>query len=106
MTEAGQAQQAASLLLALLGGSLVGWVFFHGLRRTLQALPEARHPGLLIGISLLLRLALLLGAGWLLFRLGGELEHLLAAFVGVMLVRFLLLRRLGRGRNESEDSSP
>ena len=97
---------AAGLLLAFLGGLAVGWVFFYGLHRTVRALPGSDQPALLLVVSLLLRMGLLLGAGWLLFRLGGELEHLLAAFVGVMLVRFLLLRRLGRGRNESEDSSP
>ena len=32
-------------------------------------------------------------------------EHLLAAFIGIMLVRFLLLRRLGRGQTESERRS-
>jgi F1F0 ATPase subunit 2 len=96
---------AVGLLPAFLGGLAVGWVFFHGLRRTVQALPNARRPGLLIGVSLLLRLSLLLGAGWLLFRLGGGLPHLLAAFIGVMLVRLVLLRQSGRGRTESEDSS-
>lgn len=86
---------AYSVFLCFLGGLAVGWAFFNGLRRTVQALPDARRPGLLIGVSLLLRMALLLGAGWLLFRVGGRLEHLLAAFLGVMLVRFLLLRRGG-----------
>lgn len=96
---------AASLLLAFLGGLAVGWVFFYGLHHTVRALPGADRPALLLIASLLLRLGLLLGAAWLLFRAGGRLEHLLTAFVGVMLVRFLLLRRLGRGRTESEDRS-
>jgi F1F0 ATPase subunit 2 len=93
------------LLLAFLGGLAAGWVFFYGLHRTVRALPGSERPALLLIVSLLLRMGLLLGAGWLLFRLGGGLEHLLAAFIGVMLVRFLLLRRLGRGRTESEDRS-
>jgi F1F0 ATPase subunit 2 len=96
---------AAALLLAFLGGLAAGWVFFYGLHRTVQALPRADRPGLLLVVSLLMRMGLLLGAGWLLFRLGGDLTHLLAAFVGVVLVRFLLLRRLGRARTETEDRS-
>jgi F1F0 ATPase subunit 2 len=96
---------AASLLLAFLGGLAVGWVFFYGLHRTVRALPEADRPALLLVASLLLRMGLLLGAGWLLLRLGGDLEHLLSAFIGIMLVRFLLLRRLGSRRTQSEDPS-
>lgn len=94
------------LLLALSGGLAVGWIFFYGLHRTVRALPETGRPALLLGGSLLLRMGLLLGAGWLLFRLGGGLEHLLAAFVGVLLARFLILRRLGRGPTESKEPSP
>jgi F1F0 ATPase subunit 2 len=96
---------AAGLLLAFLGGLAVGWIFFYGLHRTVRALPEADRPALLLVASLMLRMGLLLGGGWLLFRLGGGLEHLLTAFVGVMLVRFLLLRRLGSRRTQSEDPS-
>ena len=95
-----------NLLLALLGGLTVGWVFFYGLHRTVRSLPGSDRPALLLIVSLLLRMVLLLGAGWLLFRLGGGLEHLLAAFVGIMLARFLLLRRLGRDRTESKEPSP
>lgn len=93
------------LLLAFLGGLAVGWVFFYGLHRTVRALPGADRPALLLVASLMLRMGLLLGAAWLLFSTGGRLEHLLAAFVGVMLVRFLLLRRLGGGSTQSEDPS-
>lgn len=94
------------LLIAFLGGLALGWVFFYGLHRTVRALPGSDRPALLLIISLLLRMGLVLGAGWLLFRLGGGLEHLLAAFVGVVLARILLLRRLGRDRTESKELSP
>jgi F1F0 ATPase subunit 2 len=90
------------LLAALLGGLAVGWAFFYGLHRTVQALPRTRRPGLLIGVSLLLRMGLLLAAAGLLLRAGGQWQHLLAAFIGVMFMRFVLLR-LGRRRTESED---
>lgn len=94
------------LLVAFLGGLTIGWVFFYGLHHTVRSLPGSDRPALLLIVSLLLRMGLVLGAGWLLFRLGGGLEHLVAAFVGVMLARFLLLRRLGRGPTESKEPSP
>jgi len=56
------------LMLAFIGGLAVGWIFFYGLHRTVRALPETGRPALLLGGSLLLRMGLLLGAGWLLAR--------------------------------------
>jgi F1F0 ATPase subunit 2 len=87
--------QAAVLLAALIGGLALGWAFFYGLHRTVQALPQARHPARLLILSLLLRLALLGLAFWLLVAVGGQWPELLAAFVGIMLMRLILIRQLG-----------
>ncbi|MFE8032618.1 ATP synthase subunit I [Thiohalocapsa marina] len=81
------------IAFALLCGLAVGWVFFYGLQRTVQALPHVRRPALLIGLSLLLRLALLWAGLSLLIRVGGQWQHLLAAMVGMLLMRSLLVRR-------------
>lgn len=94
--------------MALLGGLAVGFIFFYGLHRTVEALPRARRPGLLLGVSLLARLALLGGALLLLLRAGGEWPHLLGALLGMMAMRFILVWRLGgiRGRDAAtEDRS-
>lgn len=82
-----------SLVLVFAGGLAVGWGFFYGLHRTVEALPGARRPGLLIGASLLVRLALLFAAGALLLHAGGEWQQLLAAVTGVLITRFILLWR-------------
>jgi len=87
--------QAALLLAALIGGLALGWAFFYGLHRTVQALPQTRHPARLLVLSLLLRLALLGVAFWLLVAVGGQWPELLAAFAGVMLMRLILIRQLG-----------
>jgi len=88
--------QPGLLLGALLGGLAVGWVFFYGLHRTVQALARTRHPAQLLAASLLARIALLGAAFWLLLQAGGDWPHLLAAFAGVMLMRLILLRRFGK----------
>ena len=80
-------------IIALLGGLIVGWAFFYGLLRTVQALPGSEHPLRLLALSLVMRLALLAGAGWLLLRIGGGWVQILLALAGVMLMRLLLLRR-------------
>jgi len=87
--------QAVALLAAVIGGLALGWVFFYGLHRTVQALPQTQHPARLLVLSLLLRLALLGIAFWLLVAVGGQWPELLAAFVGIMLMRLILIRQLG-----------
>ncbi len=107
MRAAAGAQGTAELFLsAFLGGLAVGWIFFYGLHRTVQALPRARHPTLLLAVSLLLRLALLgTGTALLLFA-GGDWPHLLAGFAGVMLMRLILVLRFGRGRRPVAPREP
>lgn len=81
--------------LALACGLLVGWIFFYGLHRTVQALPSARRPALLLGASLLARMALLLLGCWLLILAGAGWQQLLAALFGILAMRLLVLRRYG-----------
>jgi F1F0 ATPase subunit 2 len=94
------------LLLAFAGGLAVGWGWLYGLHRTVRALPETSSPGLLVAVSLLLRMGLLLAGLGLLMRSGAALPHLLAAAAGLVLMRFLLVRRLGVGRIEQGGTAP
>lgn len=80
-------------VVALLGGLAVGWAFFYGLLRTVRMLPGSEHPARLLALSLVMRLALLAGAGWLLLQVGGGWVQILLALAGVMLMRLLILRR-------------
>jgi F1F0 ATPase subunit 2 len=101
MTDRGSANHAVPILLtdsglsvlALLGGLAVGWAFFFGLRLTVRALPGSEHPVRLLGISLMLRFALVAGAGWLLLQVGGGWVQILIALAAMMLMRLLILRR-------------
>ena len=85
-------QQGLILLLSLLAGMALGLLFFGGLWWTVRRLTTARHPGLLLSASLLLRSGLtMLGLYWV---FGNELERLFAALLGMLLVRFWLRRRI------------
>jgi F1F0 ATPase subunit 2 len=101
-------------LLALMGfvvltfavGAALGWLFYAGLYRTVRELVHARRPALLVGVSLLVRMAVLLAGLWLVLRLGtgwfggegpgGGWLALVPALLGLLVVRTLLLHRYGR----------
>jgi hypothetical protein len=67
---------------------------------------HARRPALLVGVSLLVRMAVLLAGLWLVLRLGtgrfggegagGGWLALVPALLGLLVVRTLLLHRYGR----------
>jgi F1F0 ATPase subunit 2 len=85
--------QILSLLLAMVAGLALGLWYFGGLWLTVQRLPSARHPGVLSLISLIIRLGLTLAGFYLV--MAGKWERLLACLAGFLLMRTLLVRRLG-----------
>lgn len=83
-------------LVGLVLGLAVGGLYFGALWLTLREVPRARHPGTLVLASYLLRLV---GAGmgfYGVLRLGGA-AGVVAALLGFLLARQLLLRRIGAG---------
>lgn len=80
------------MILGFLGGVVLGILFFGGLYWSVNKLPEVKHPGLLMMASLLLRMAILLAGLYLVMR--GDIKNLLAAVVGVMLVKFVMIARV------------
>ena len=83
--------------LGLVTGAALGLFYFGSLWLTLRRVLDADSPGPVALVSYLLRLAVL-GAGlYGVVRLGG-VAALLAALVGVMAVRHLLIRRLAPDR--------
>ncbi|MBK1631830.1 hypothetical protein CKO31_14010 [Thiohalocapsa halophila] len=98
----------AALVVAAFGaGAGLGWLFYAGLYRTVQALGRARHPALLIGGSLLLRMLVLLAGFWVLLMAGERWTGdgwttLVPGLLGVFAVRALLLRRYGRPGDRPE----
>lgn len=77
-------------------GFILGGFYFGGLWLTVRAAVNSSRPGLLTAVSLLVRLAVLLGA---LYLLGGDdWRRLLALLGGILLARLVLTRRLGPAR--------
>jgi len=79
--------QLGFIVLAALGGSLAGVIFFGGLWWTVQRINYARHPFMLVIGSLLFRLALAL---IIFYAITAITEHIL--YLGLALVVFLIVR--------------
>ena len=84
---------AAWLVLAAVAGLGLGVFYFGGLWLTLSRLPRSRHPALLAMGSFLLRTAGTLVAFY--FVMGGRWERLVACLAGMIVVRTVLVRRIG-----------
>lgn len=83
-----------SALLSITGAVVVGvglgLLYFDGLWRTVRALPEVSHPGVLLLGSFLVRLAVVMVGFYLLLGAGGA--YLAGGLVGFMAARFVLVR--------------
>ena len=82
------------LLFSFLTGIGLGGVYFAGLWETVRKLPDVEKPVRRIALSYALRMTLVLAGFY--FVMQGEWERLAAAMVGFLLMRELLLRRLGK----------
>ena len=85
---------AMSLFLSLGAGAILGFIYFFGLWLTLKRLPQQKNPGLMMLFSLIGRLVLVLFGFYFIMRFAGW-QGLLAALLGLTLVRLILKRRLG-----------
>ena len=82
--------EVAVLAGALAAGIALGLVYFWGLWMTVKGIPGARHPALMMASSFILRNAVCV-AGFLVVS-GGHWERLLAALVGFVAIRMILIR--------------
>lgn len=82
------------LLTSFIVGTAIGGVYFVGLWETIRRLPDVEKPVRRIALSYALRMTLALSGFY--FVMQGEWERLAAAMVGFLLMRELLLRRLGK----------
>jgi len=82
------------LLISFIVGAAIGVIYFAGLWETVRKLPDAEKPVRRVALSYALRMALALSGFY--FVMQGEWERLAAAMVGFLLMRELLLRRLGK----------
>jgi F1F0 ATPase subunit 2 len=89
------------LVLGLVAGAALGWIYFQALWATLEQLPSRHRPGLWIAASLFLRLGLVLAAFVWLVRWGGW-APLVAALLGLIAARAMLVKRFQPPPNRSE----
>ena len=84
------------LLLSFSAGAGIGILFFGGLWWTVRRLETAERPALLTVSSFFVRTGLtVLG---LYYIMGGQWERLISALLGIMVIRFLMVRLLSPQR--------
>ncbi len=81
-----------SWILPLLGGILMGTLFFGGLWYTILRGMKSSHPEVWFLLSLVIRISLA-GAGFV-WLSGGHWDRLLACLAGFLLARLVVLRWL------------
>lgn len=84
----------------VLAGMVLGMIFFGGLWLTVQRMPTSRHPALLFLISLITRMAIVLGGFWLITK--GAPGAVLACLAGFFVVRLLATSKI-RVRDQNTD---
>jgi len=84
---------APYIALALVVGAGLGLFYFGGLWLTLQRLPESRHPALFALMSFFGRTVVVVLGIFLVAR--ASWQRVAACLVGFVIVRGLLVRRLG-----------
>jgi F1F0 ATPase subunit 2 len=89
------------VIFGLVGGLAVGFVFFGALWVTVRRIPHSRHPGSLLLVSYVTRLALAAVGFYGILRLG-EFPALLAALLGFLAMRYVIMRRI---RGDMEPSA-
>ena len=82
------------MIVRLIGGLLLGAVFYGGLWLTVRWLAKTRHPFAVMLGSLMLRTAVTL-AGFVVI-IGHRWQNALTALIGFTAARFLLPRERGR----------
>ena len=90
--------ESASIVAAVCAGLLLGGLYFGGLWWTVRRMPLARHPLNLYFGSLIARLAILLAAFYGVLSYAGWAQ-LVAALVGFIAARLLLIRIIGPARS-------
>lgn len=87
------------LLLSLAAGISLGIFYFGGLWLTLNRISHARQPVLLILGSFFGRLGFCLFGFYLVLR-AAHLEGLASSLAGFILMKFVLVHRLGKSKND------
>ena len=79
-----------TLTLSLITGLIAGGIFFSGLWLTVKHLSTTRHPAILVVLSFVIRVAIVLGAFFLVGR--GHFDRMLFCVAGFLVARFVVVR--------------
>jgi F1F0 ATPase subunit 2 len=82
------------LLGSLIAGFILGAGFFWSLWLTVQRIPTASNPGLLMFGSYLVRTIIVVGAFY--FIMDGMWQRMVALIIGFILARMVVVRRTGQ----------
>jgi F1F0 ATPase subunit 2 len=85
---------ALHLFASLAAGIILGIVYFRGLWQTVLRLPDFKRPAWSMSWSFLARVGIVVSGFY--FIMDGHLERLAMAMAGFIIVRQILVRRLGR----------
>ena len=77
------------MILAFIGGSALGLLFFGGLYVSVGSLAKVKYPALMMLGSTVIRMAVLLAGVFLLMQ--GEVRNAAAALIGVIIAKFILI---------------
>jgi F1F0 ATPase subunit 2 len=81
------------LIASLAAGAILGIVYFQGLWQTLLRLPDFKRPAWSVSWSFVARVGIVMTGFY--FVMDGHLERLAMAMAGFILMRQILVRRLG-----------
>ena len=86
-------EEVLNMIQAFIVGVIGGFLFFGGLYLTVNKIGTVKYPALLMILSLFIRLAGLTEGLFLIAEVG--IKNLLASMAGILIVRLLLIRKLG-----------
>ena len=91
------------LVTSFAAGVLLGLLYFLSLWLTVRDLDHASHPGLRVSGSLLVRLGVTLAAFYFFARYLGW-QHVLAAAIGFLVARILVVHHISPGSKRNHGS--
>ena len=92
-----------SLIVSLIAGLLAGGIFFAGLWYTVRKLAVSDHPGLVVALSFIVRVAIVLGAFYLVGR--GHFDRMLFCLGGFLIARIVIIRLTRERRGERKEAA-
>lgn len=89
------------LLIAFLFGLLIGLFYFGGLWVTIRKINQTKSPLALTMVSFLVRLVVSMFLFYFVLKMG-DWQHLIAALIGFILMKFVLVQKLKPREEEKE----